>query len=137
MTTDLDGNEEHDCTAFDRLLNALIQELDMNKETTLEESSQRSNQKEFQLVILRLFSVLMSRSKSWQQSGLRTNFNSAFVSKVTASSLVKAGCTKHCLALLTNLLAFWKAKVIEENSVKVSSSFLKAQPHHAPPGKSL
>ena len=25
LTTDLDGNEDHDCTAFDRLLNALIQ----------------------------------------------------------------------------------------------------------------
>ena len=136
----ISGNEDHDCTAFDRLLNALIQELDMinqdHENKPLEESSRRSHQKEFQLVILRLFSVLMSRSKSWQQSGLRTNFNSAFVSKVTATSLVKAGCTKHCLTLLTNLLAYWKAKIIEENSVKVSSNLLKSQPNHAPPDMS-
>ena len=78
----------------------------------------------------------MSRSKSWQQSGLRTNINSSFVSKVTASNLVKASCTKHCLTLLINLLTYWKAKIIEESSIKVSSGLLKDQPTHAPPDMS-
>lgn len=88
------------------------------------------------MVVLRLFSVLMSRSKTWQQTGVRTNINSSFVSKVTASNLVKASCTKHCLDLLKNLLTFWKAKLIEDSSLKVSSSLLKSQPTHAPPDMS-
>ena len=127
LTTDLDDNQSIDCETFDSLLNNLISELKITEETTTEEPSQRSNLREYQLVILRLFSVLMSRSKSWQQNGLRTSTNSSFVSKVTAAALVKANCTKHCLALLTNLLTHWKAKVLEETSVKVSSSLLKNQ----------
>ena len=136
LTTDLDGNEERDCATFDRLLTVLIAELSIQDGKTTEEPSQRSSTREFQLVILRLFSVLMSRSKSWQQSGLRTNINSSFVSKVTASNLVKASCTKHCLTLLINLLTYWKAKIIEESSIKVSSGLLKDQPTHAPPDMS-
>ena len=133
LTTDLDGNEESDCQTFDSLLHSLINELKISEANTTEEPSQRSHLREYQLVILRLFSVLMSRSKSWQQNGLRTSMNSSFVSKVTASALVKANCTKHCLLLLSNLLTHWKAKVIEEGSVKVSSSLLKSQPNFAPP----
>lgn len=132
----MDGNEERDCATFDRLLTVLIAELSIQDGKTTEEPSQRSSTREFQLVILRLFSVLMSRSKSWQQSGLRTNINSSFVSKVTASNLVKASCTKHCLTLLINLLTYWKAKIIEESSIKVSSGLLKDQPTHAPPDMS-
>ena len=133
LTTDLDGNEETDIQIFDSLLTTLISELKISEVTTTQDPSQRSNLREYQLVILRLFSVLMSRSKSWQQNGLRTSMNSSFVSKVTATALVKANCTKHCLTLLSNLLAHWKAKVLEENSVKVSSSLLKNQPNFAPP----
>ena len=136
LTTDLDGNEDLDLATFQMLLGTLIGELEIKDPATTEEPSQRSNLREYQLVILRLFSVLMSRSKSWQQNGLRTSNNSSFVSKMTAQALVFNKCTKHCLALLTNLLTHWKAKVLEETSVKVSSSFLKNQPNFAPPDMS-
>ena len=81
LTTDL---TEKDSSTLDLLLSTLIQELNITKSneelnakvdsremiiTYSNDSSSmatRSNIREMQLVILRLFSVLMSRSKSWQ-----------------------------------------------------------------------
>jgi len=79
---------------------------------------ERSNPREFQLVVLRLFSVLMSRSKSgWQQTGsgaagaaAAADASSNFVSSCTAGELVSAGLTGHCLAILKSLLDYWKTK---------------------------
>ena len=61
LTTDLEGNEERDSATFDHLLTSLISELSIEENQTTAEPSQRSERREFQLVILRLFSVLMSR----------------------------------------------------------------------------
>ncbi len=130
LTTDLDGSEERDVVSFEKLIGALIKELSIGDPDTEDEPSVRSNRRELQLVILRLFSVLMSRSKTWLKP------NSGFVSRSTANALVKASCTQHCLMLLTNLLAYWKAKVIEDNSQKVSSNLLKCQPNQPPPDMS-
>ena len=153
LTTDL---TEKDGETLDRLLAALICELntvegDVEMEESLTENganalkvivesstiSTRSNMKEMQLVILRLFSVLMSRSKSWQNElkqsntsvsasnnvqpsssqcgagqassfSINTDNTSNFVSSYTADILVKAGATNFSLCLLKGLLKFWK-----------------------------
>ena len=139
LTTDL---TENDTVTLDRLLSSLIKELNIVKNDgdpkeigeprgdqliaftkDLSTMASRSNIREMQLVILRLFSVLMSRSKSWQSelkqiipmpntstiipSGSmfygsnQTSSNSAatdnpsnFVSSYTADVLVKAGANK-------------------------------------------
>ena len=64
LSTDLDGCDDRDSAALDRLLNALVNEVEKAKEAGTAAGStpaDRSNQREFQLVVLRLFSVLMSR----------------------------------------------------------------------------
>lgn len=153
LTTDL---TENDTVTLDRLLSSLIKELNIVKNDgdpkeigeprgdqliaftkDLSTMASRSNIREMQLVILRLFSVLMSRSKSWQSelkqiipmpntstiipSGSmfygsnQTSSNSAatdnpsnFVSSYTADVLVKAGANNFSLSMLKGLLEYWK-----------------------------
>ena len=156
LTTDL---TEKDRSTLDHLLLALVRELnivEVNDESSgipeaenentmikfrleLSTMSVRSNLREMQLVILRLFSVLMSRSKSWQSElkqstpfatisssnvqltstqygGNQTTILSGsadnpsnFVSSYTADVLVKAGATNFSLSMLKGLLQYWKA----------------------------
>jgi E3 ubiquitin-protein ligase UBR4 len=144
LTTDLDANEDKDKAILDKLLTTLIAELKVGENSSDGQvsrvdddcCSRRSNLREMQLVIMRLFSVLMSRSKSWQGKQGTANSDSNFVSHATASALIKSGCIDHNLDILRNLLGFWKSKVIEDNSAKVGSSMLKAQPLQNPPDMS-
>ena len=156
LTTDLDANQDKDKAVLDKLLTTLIAELSVGSLSSASSGrsegddaaeefynannccSVRSNLREMQLVIMRLFSVLMSRSKSWQgkQSKAESSAESNFVSHATANALVKSRCVDHNLDILTNLLGFWKNKVIEDNSAKVGSGMLKAQPLQSPPDMS-
>ena len=87
LTTDLDAGQDRDRAVLNKLLATLIAELGVgslaksggqNGQTSAAAGedfynannccSVRSNLREMQLVIMRLFSVLMSRSKSWQAS---------------------------------------------------------------------
>ena len=155
LTTDL---TEKDSTTLDLLLSTLIKELNVVKSheevpetdqpeenmlltysNDLSSMATRSNIREMQLVILRLFSVLMSRSKSWQSelkqiipnpSSSATNIQSGsmfygtnqsasssstnespsnFVSSYTADVLVKAGANNFSLSMLKGLLEYWKS----------------------------
>jgi E3 ubiquitin-protein ligase UBR4 len=65
LTTDLESTEDKDRAILDKLLQTFIEELKLegNPESG---AADRDNLKEVQLVVMRLFSVLMSRSKSWQ-----------------------------------------------------------------------
>ena len=80
LSTDLEGSDDRDNAALDQLLTALVQEIIHLEEDVTNEDlnvAERSNAKEFQLVVLRLFSVLMSRSKSWQGEELFSKKNYA------------------------------------------------------------
>ena len=62
LSTDLDGGDERDSAALDNLLMALVDEVQSDKEKNGPASpSERSSHREFQLVVLRLLSVSMSR----------------------------------------------------------------------------
>ena len=158
LTTDLDANEEKDKAVLDKLLTTLIAELSVGSLPSSGRSegagvgdaeefynannccSVRSNLREMQLVIMRLFNALMSRSKSWQGKPTSTSAapsaDSNFVSHATANALVKSRWVEHNLDILTNLLGYWKNKVIEDNSAKVGSGMLRAQPLQSPPDMS-
>ena len=139
LSTDLDGDDDRDNTALDQLLTALIYETtSLLGEDEIEGMAERSNPREFTLVVLRLFSVLMSRSKSWQgkQPQASSDASSNFVSKCTASALIDSGITSQCLSMLRSLLAYWKTKAIDDGSVKIGSTLLKVQPLFAPPDMS-
>ena len=131
LSSDLDGNSEKHKEVLDNLLTVTINELELTG--SVDRSWERSDVREFQLVILRLFSVLMSRSKSGQ--GQKQEQESSFVSRSTAASLRRVGITDHCLTVLRDLLDFWKPRD-DDQGCKVASSVLRCQPRVAPPDMS-
>ena len=159
LTTDLEATEDKDRAILDKLLQTFIGELKLEGNPK-GDSAERDNLSEMQLVVMRLFSVLMSRSKSWQgvriqsSSTSESSTASTFVSHSTAGALLKSGCIKHSLAILGSLLKYWKNKGVMEaesnvnlsgspgagvapgSGVKISNGFLKAQPQASPPDMS-
>ena len=122
LTTDLEATEDKDRAILDKLLQVFIGELKLDVGNSEGGSAaDRDNLREMQLVVMRLFSVLMSRSKSWQ--GLRmpnassseaSSSATTFVSHSTAGALLKSGCIRHSLTILESLLKFWKNKGLLE-----------------------
>ncbi len=137
LTTDLDSKEERDRVVLDKLLKTLIEELNIQRRESEDKACERSNLREMQLVVLRFFSVLMSRSKSWQGTKQSSSSEpSNFVSHATSQALLRTGCVEHCLAILNSLLDFWRKTAIEDQSMKVGSSLLKNQSLQSPPDMS-
>lgn len=67
LSSDLDSEEEKDRSALDGLLSCLVSELNLCQapgSENLEEISQRNPRHEVQLILMRLLSVFMSRSKA-------------------------------------------------------------------------
>ena len=68
LTSDLDGEDDKDKGALDDLLAQLIAELGMHKKD-VSKKNERSPINEVHLVIMRLLSVFMSRTKSGSKIG--------------------------------------------------------------------
>lgn len=66
LMSDIDSDEERDKATLDCLLVALMSELNLplQKDAVIPDMSCRSYMHEMQLVVMRLFSVLMSRTKT-------------------------------------------------------------------------
>ena len=66
LMSDIDSDEERDKATLDSLLVALMSELNLplQKDAVVPDMSSRSDTQEMQLVVMRLFSVLMSRTKT-------------------------------------------------------------------------
>lgn len=136
LTTDLDGHSERDRTCFNSLLAAIIIELQLNNKTS-KDVCERNNQKEVQLVLMKLLSVFMGRCKSTStQSGsgkVTTGDNSTFVSRTTATILHKANIISYCNSLLEVLLNYWQNTVPEDNKNTVTGNLLKEHSSKALP----
>lgn len=100
LTADLDGEEEKDKAVVE----ALLRGLDVKEAV---EVATRTPKQEVHLVIMRLLSVLMSRSKA--------TINSNFVSQTTADFLLQSGVITYCHSLLEDLLKYWKSTGSEES----------------------
>ncbi|XP_015606097.1 protein purity of essence isoform X2 [Cephus cinctus] len=132
LTSDLDGQEERDKACVKGLLQVLVKELEMEKSDT-NDICERSNKREVHLVIMRLLSVLMSRSKCNTKTQTE---NPNFVSQTTAAILSKAGITDYCLTLLKSLLEYWKSTSTEDSSTVIGGQLLKKHLTTAPPDMS-
>ncbi|XP_039287887.1 protein purity of essence [Nilaparvata lugens] len=134
LSSDLDGEEERDRVCLERLLAAVIKELNMQQPDTAN-ICQRNPQREVHLVIMRLLSVLMSRAKS-SSKGQTPMDNVSFVSQMTATLLMQAKMIDYCLILLKELLEYWKNCSLEENANAIGGSLLKPQSSSLPPDMS-
>ncbi|XP_052722001.1 E3 ubiquitin-protein ligase UBR4-like isoform X2 [Crassostrea angulata] len=134
LTSDLDSDEEKDKGALDALLTAIIKELDLAGKD-LEQIACRNQCYEVKLVLLRLLSVLLSRTKTGNK--LAGESSSSFVSNATAAALISSGAIPFCLTILKNLLPFWKQySVTEEEGSAVTGQLLKPHPTSPPPDMS-
>ena len=75
LTSDLDSDEDKDRGALDVLLTALISQLNMAATDKTGELSSRSLNHEVQLVIMRLLSVLMSRTKAGTKTSAEVKYD--------------------------------------------------------------
>ena len=76
-------------------------------DTNVSQMSVRSKHREYQLVILRLLSVLMSKTRSINSSLNADTLN--YVSKITAISLAGNGLVAYHLKMLQNIVTYWKS----------------------------
>ena len=122
LSTDLDLENDREHAALKSLIQALLNEMDMGSTLSTDPSS-RNAKKEFQLLILRLFSVLMSRTRSSGSPGKDEETNS--VSNYVGSALAQAGLHTHCLSILKNLLPYWQGLPIDDTGVLAGCELLK------------
>ncbi|XP_030194560.1 E3 ubiquitin-protein ligase UBR4 isoform X5 [Gadus morhua] len=131
LTSDLDGEDDKDKGALDDLLALLIAELGMHKKD-VSKKNERSAINEVHLVIMRLLSVFMSRTKSGSKA---SSESSSLISNATATALLSLGSIDYCLHVLKSLLEFWKSQQGEEEPV-AASQLLRPHTATSPPDMS-
>uniref|UniRef100_A0A8C5JLD8 Ubiquitin protein ligase E3 component n-recognin 4 n=1 Tax=Junco hyemalis TaxID=40217 RepID=A0A8C5JLD8_JUNHY len=132
LTTDLDGEDEKDKGALDNLLSQLIAELGMDKKD-VSKKNERSPVNEVHLVVMRLLSVFMSRTKSGSKTSICEA--SSLISSATAAALLSSGAVDYCLHVLKSLLEYWKSQQNDEEPV-ATSQLLKPHTTSSPPDMS-
>lgn len=118
LTLDLDCDNEVDDAILKNLLHALRQELLWQTDRP-EHLIQRNPANEVKLIIMRLFSILMSKVRtssvaSAVSSSTRAETDgcwSAFCSSVTASSLMESSVIEFCYNVLEHLITYWKTNL--------------------------
>lgn len=133
LTTDLEPQEQRDLAALDNFLSTVIRELDLTGKD-LTEIATRNNRYEVKLILLRLTSVLLSRSRV---SGKHSNESTCFVSNKTATALLQCDIIPYCLRVLTELMPYWKTfSGDEDEGSDIPGQLLQPHPSHAPPDMS-
>lgn len=115
LTLDLDCDNEVDDAILKNLLHALRQELLWNTYQT-DSLISRNPTNEVKLVIMRMFSILMSKVRtssvaSAVSSSTRAETDSCwstFCSSITALSLIESNVLEFCYNVLKNLVPYWK-----------------------------
>ncbi|XP_066149479.1 E3 ubiquitin-protein ligase UBR4 isoform X2 [Euwallacea fornicatus] len=129
LTSDLDGSCERDKACLNSLLATLSEELQFNGENT-QEICVRSKSGEVYLLLLKLISNILQRSKSVATSkSSSSNDPSNYVVRTSATFLHKAGIINFCLRISQSLLNdYWKNQTEEETSAGITSGNL-LKPH--------
>ncbi|XP_063293132.1 E3 ubiquitin-protein ligase UBR4 isoform X8 [Pelobates fuscus] len=139
LTADLDGDDEKDKGALDSLLSQLIAELCLDKKD-VSKKNERTPLNEVHLVVMRLLSVFMSRTKSGSKSSICefwcfSSQSSSLISSATATALLSSGAVDYCLHVLKSLLDYWKSQQSDEEPV-AASQLLKPHTSSSPPDMS-
>ena len=102
----LNPADSREKAALTGLLSKLLEELGVGSDddTNVSQMSVRSKHREYQLVILRLLSVLMSKTRSINSSLNADTLN--YVSKITAISLAGNGLVAYHLKMLQNIVTY-------------------------------
>ena len=133
MAVDLDPGDTRDQAALASLLARLVAELGVGQDTDLAEMSARSLHREFQLVILRLLSVLMSRTRSASLPAPTNAEATNFVSRTTAATLAQSGLVSHHLKMLKSIVTYWQSLPQDEGLVLPGCKLLRPAAAYPPP----
>ena len=137
MAVDLDPGDTRDQAALASLLNKLVSELGVGaseeQDRNLAEMSTRTLFREFQLVILRLLSVLMSRTRASSTPSQSTSESINFVSKTTAASLAQSGLVSHHLKMLKSIVTYWQSLPQDDGMVLPGCKLLRPAASNHPP----
>ncbi|XP_076455251.1 E3 ubiquitin-protein ligase UBR4-like isoform X3 [Babylonia areolata] len=132
LTSDMDSEEDRDRAVLDTFLSSLVHYLDLTGKD-LSCVGTRCKKYEAKLIILRLLSVLLSRTRGSSKS----SGESSFVTSKTASALLASSAIPYCLQVLQKLLPYWRQyDGSEEELSAVSGQLLKPHPSHPPPDMS-
>lgn len=132
LSSDLDLEEEKDQESLDHLLETMLKELEIGKKD-FKKISERTPNHEVQLIVMRLLSVFMSRTKSGTKTASEA---STQISHATAASLLKSGAVDFCLCILRALLEHWLEVGDEEEAAAPGNNLLKPHPPSSPPDMS-
>ncbi|XP_071821604.1 E3 ubiquitin-protein ligase UBR4-like isoform X2 [Apostichopus japonicus] len=132
LSSDLDLEEEDDRKALNHLLQTMLKELEIEKRD-FKKISERTPNHEVQLIVMRLLSVFMSRTKSGTKTASEA---STQISHATASSLLESGAVDYCLCILRSLLEHWLEVVQEDDTAAPGNNLLKPHPPSSPPDMS-
>ena len=137
LAADLDQADARAKAALFSLLGKSVKELVVgsghDEDTDAKEMANRSESREFQLIIMRLLSVLMSRTRSPHARRPLTTEARNLVSKTTACVLAQSGTVNHNLKLLKCIVAYWQNLPIDDGGTIPGSKLLRASPPHPPP----
>ena len=137
LAADLDQADARAKAALFSLLGKSVKELVVgsghDEDTDAKEMANRSESREFQLIIMRLLSVLMSRTRSPHARRPLTTEARNLVSKTTACVLAQSGTVNHNLKLLKCIVAYWQNLPIDDGGTIPGSKLLHASPPHPPP----
>lgn len=123
LALDLDCENEIDDAILKNLLHALRQELLWNT-SQIDQITHRTPTNEVKLVIMRMFSILMSRVRTSSvalsmSSSTRAETDSCwsvFCSSITALSLIESNVIEFCHNVLQKLIDYWRLKASATNS---------------------
>ncbi|XP_078604123.1 E3 ubiquitin-protein ligase UBR4-like isoform X2 [Branchiostoma floridae x Branchiostoma japonicum] len=133
LSSDLDCSDTRDCATLNSLLSCLLQQLDISTQDVTR-MAERSKEHEVQLVIMRLLSVFMSRTKILSKT--RTE-SSSELSQHTSGVVLSAGLLDYCLLCLKELHKYWTDGLREQESqATVVSNLLKPHQSMSPPDMS-
>ncbi|XP_022084216.1 E3 ubiquitin-protein ligase UBR4-like isoform X1 [Acanthaster planci] len=132
LSSDLDIEEDKDRHSLGSLLSTMLAELNLRRRD-FADVAERTAFHEVQLIIMRLLSVFMSRTKSGTKAASES---STLISHATASALLSWGAVDYCLLILKALLDHWKETDVDEDASGGSSNLLKPHPTSSPPDMS-
>ncbi|XP_019625025.1 PREDICTED: E3 ubiquitin-protein ligase UBR4-like [Branchiostoma belcheri] len=133
LSSDLDCSDMRDSATLNNLLSCLLQQLDIPTQDVAR-MAERSKEHEVQLVIMRLLSVFMSRTKILSKTHTES---SSELSQHTAGVVLSAGLLDYCLLCLKELHKYWTDSLREQESqATVVSNLLKPHQSMSPPDMS-
>ena len=128
LAADLDQTDGRDRAALLSLLDRLVVELGVGLAEP--EAADRQPRREFQLVIMRLLSVLMSRARGPPARPAATQEAAA---RTTAAGLAQGGLVLHNLQLLRAILSYWRGLPLDEAAVLPGCQLLRPAAPRPPP----